>query len=107
MSTLIPPVDAYAARSCNWYCHRLSSGGRQHELAEQAIGPGGAATASLMEQAARASITRGIDEPGFMLILHLHLGRTRHRVIGLAPRVSVATTPCSYFGSSSVDVATP
>src|SRR5262245_8730670 len=66
MSTLIPPVDAYAARFCNWYCHRLSSAGCQHEFPEQGTGAGGAATASLVRQGARASTARGIDGPSLI-----------------------------------------
>src|SRR4029453_1352463 len=75
MSTLIPPVDAYASRFCNWYCHRLSRPGCQHELPEQRTGDGGAATASVAGQSARASTTRGIDGPDFIIISPLPFPR--------------------------------
>jgi len=84
--TLIPPVDAYAERSCNWYCHRLFSAGRQHGPCEarQATGAGGAATAAAKGQSARARTTRGIDGPGLVIILHLHFQGVRIR--GSRPR---------------------
>src|SRR5262249_6228889 len=108
MPTLIPPLDGNAARSCNWYCHRLSGPGCQHGPPEQATGAGGAATASVVEQSARASPSRGIDRPGLVIILHLPSLRTvrplRFDGQGSLTRDSVLYGPRDNFDAGSSHV---
>src|ERR1700759_4968331 len=52
---LMPPVDAYAATPCSWYCHRLCSAGCQHVLQATGVGSAAPAGAALSASAISAS----------------------------------------------------
>src|SRR6478672_6974886 len=74
MSTFTPPVDAYWAIGCSWYCQRAFNGGFQQapDAASQATGAGGAA-----ETAARA-IVEPATSASAAATTKVRRGRMRH-----------------------------